>query len=394
MPRRLILFFVLPLVSLSTAALAQNANGVARTFGAVSQELQSQSVQQSPYVVDGLRLGGHVRLDSDAYRQYNCNPSGKFTGFTWCHKDKAERTGDGEVTSSNSILHAPDGTAWYINRYIEPAFFESNEVQNEIERLSAKFGSPTRILRLPLRLGLPDAVIAVWGKIELNELDASEAATVASGGSVRGLLISYLGDLQRSAKANVPVYRLDGGAGSGQGALRFLTIDASQIAAPNVETTYTPLQTALPSPPRASTLPNEVQEVRPILGERFSVAMKLDGGVYAVPALINDAITLDFVVDSGASDVSIPADVVMTLSRAGTIGPSDFVGQQTHVLADGSEVPSDVFILRSLKVGTHVVQNVKASMASPKATLLLGQSFLQQFHSWSIDNARHALVLE
>jgi hypothetical protein len=43
-----------------------------------------------------------------------------------------------------------------------------------------------------------------------------------------------------------------------------------------------------------------------------------------VPVLINDAITLDFVVDSGAADVSIPADVVSTLIRTKTIGPSDF----------------------------------------------------------------------
>jgi hypothetical protein len=56
--------------------------------------------------------------------------------------------------------------------------------------------------------------------------------------------------------------------------------------------------------------------------------------------------------------------------------------------------PSDVFIIRSLKVGNRIVHNVRASIASPKANLLLGQSFLQQFNSWSIDNARHALVLE
>ena len=38
--------------------------------------------------------------------------------------------------------------------------------------------------------------------------------------------------------------------------------------------------------------------------------MQIEGGTYVVPVLINDAITLDFVVDSGAADVSIPADVV------------------------------------------------------------------------------------
>ena len=202
---------------------------------------QSPQFQKSPapvYVVDGLPLGGHVRFDSDAYRQYQCNPSGKFSGFTWCHKEKTETTSSGEVTSSNSILHASDGTAWYVNRYIEPAFFGPNDAQNEIDRLAAKYGKPVQVLRLPPRLGPPDAVISVWGKIELEQLDATEASIVASGGTVKGLLVSYLGDLQRSAKANVPVYRLAGGAGylwaatfneSGQGVLRFLTVDASAI---------------------------------------------------------------------------------------------------------------------------------------------------------------------
>lgn len=107
MPRPLVLLCVVPLVFLSTIALAQNSNGFVRTFGGGSQVLPSESVQQSPYIVDGLRLGGHVRFDSDAYREYNCNPSEKFSEFTWCHKEKTERTENGEVTSSNSILHAP-----------------------------------------------------------------------------------------------------------------------------------------------------------------------------------------------------------------------------------------------------------------------------------------------
>jgi predicted aspartyl protease len=44
--------------------------------------------------------------------------------------------------------------------------------------------------------------------------------------------------------------------------------------------------------------------------------MEQEGGVYVVPVRLNGAITLNAVVDSGASDVSIPADVVLTLMRA------------------------------------------------------------------------------
>jgi clan AA aspartic protease (TIGR02281 family) len=124
------------------------------------------------------------------------------------------------------------------------------------------------------------------------------------------------------------------------------------------------------------------------------VQLKSDGAIFVVPVEINGAITLDFVIDSGASDVSLPADVVSTLIRTRTIQSSDFVGKQTYVLADGSEAPSAVFIIRSLKVGNHLVENVRGVIAPAQGFLLLGQSFLRNFKSWSIDNTKHVLILE
>jgi predicted aspartyl protease len=102
---------------------------------------------------------------------------------------------------------------------------------------------------------------------------------------------------------------------------------------------------------------------------------------------------LDFVVDSGAADVSIPADVVSTLMRTKTLKETDFLGEQTYVLADGSKVPSQTFVIRSLKVGNIVLENVNGSVASVHGSLLLGQSFLRRFKSWSVDNSKHALLL-
>jgi hypothetical protein len=49
------------------------------------------------------------------------------------------------------------------------------------------------------------------------------------------------------------------------------------------------------------------------------VQLKQLGGTYAVPVAVNAAITLDFMIDTGASDVSVPADVVSTLLRTGTV---------------------------------------------------------------------------
>jgi uncharacterized protein len=124
-----------------------------------------------------------------------------------------------------------------------------------------------------------------------------------------------------------------------------------------------------------------------------SVPMRIEGGTYVVPVLINDAITLDFIVDSGASDVSIPADVVMTLMRTKTLRDTDFLGEKIYVLADGSKVPSQTFVIRSLKVGNKVLENVNGSVAPVRGSLLLGQTFLSRFKSWSVDNTKHALVI-
>jgi predicted aspartyl protease len=102
---------------------------------------------------------------------------------------------------------------------------------------------------------------------------------------------------------------------------------------------------------------------------------------------------LKFTVDSGAADVTIPADVFSTLMRAGTIEDSDMLGTQTYILADGSTSNLQTFRIRSLKVGDTVLENVTGSVADTRGTLLLGQSFLRSFKSWSIDNSRHMLVL-
>lgn len=48
-----------------------------------------------------------------------------------------------------------------------------------------------------------------------------------------------------------------------------------------------------------------------------SIPLIREHGTFVVPVVINDRITLNFTIDSGASDISIPADVFSTLTRAG-----------------------------------------------------------------------------
>jgi clan AA aspartic protease (TIGR02281 family) len=130
------------------------------------------------------------------------------------------------------------------------------------------------------------------------------------------------------------------------------------------------------------------------LAGKTVVPLENANGVYVVPVVVNGALTLKFAVDTGASDVSIPADVVSNLMQAGLLSKDDLLGEQTYILADGSRRPSQTLRLRSLKLGDILIQNVKASIVPEKAPLLLGQSFFGRLKSWSLDNARHALIIE
>jgi len=123
------------------------------------------------------------------------------------------------------------------------------------------------------------------------------------------------------------------------------------------------------------------------------VPLEQQGGTFVIPVRINGAITLPFIIDSGAADVQIPADVFSTLIRANTILPGDIVGRQTYRMADGSTREEPRFFVRELRVGDHVLRNVPASVGFAAGELLLGQSFLSQFDSWTLDNRRHVLKL-
>jgi hypothetical protein len=124
-----------------------------------------------------------------------------------------------------------------------------------------------------------------------------------------------------------------------------------------------------------------------------TVPLKDESGTFVVPVVVNNQLTLNFTIDSGAADVSIPQDVVSTLVRTGTISKNDIIGTRQYQLADGSLTTSRRIRIRSLRVWTTEVRNVVASIAAPDGLLLLGQSFLSQLPSWTIDNKAHLLVM-
>jgi len=124
------------------------------------------------------------------------------------------------------------------------------------------------------------------------------------------------------------------------------------------------------------------------------IRLRMHRGILTVPVLINNTLTVPFAIDSGASDVSISSDIIDKLMASGSMSRADFLGKQTYHLADGSTVQSETFRIHVLKVGDREVRDVIGSMTNDTDSLLLGQSFLTRFRSWSIDNQRQVLSLK
>jgi uncharacterized protein len=212
------------------------------------------------YVVDGLALGNRVAFESASYREYQCRPSDQFAGFFFCQKRRPMQGPRGSYISSNTILHSADGTAVYINRYLEPAFFDGDEAKTDVEGRSKKFGRPAGIIPMPASSDIPNGMIVYWGNVVLEPLDAATITALANGNSVRvGFMVDHIGNLRRSASLGLPIYRLRGGPGyvwaaswndSGVGTLQFLTIDASRFGSDRIDTSLR--SSTDPLPPEAN----------------------------------------------------------------------------------------------------------------------------------------------
>jgi hypothetical protein len=123
------------------------------------------------------------------------------------------------------------------------------------------------------------------------------------------------------------------------------------------------------------------------------IQLQEHGGVYTLPVVVNGVITLNFILDSGASEVCIPSNILQALLHEGTITNKDFLPGKNMRLADGSLLRSSRVTIRELNIGGYRIFNVPAAITPNTGFPLLGQSFLNKIESWTLDNRTHKLTL-
>lgn len=108
-------------------------------------------------------------------------------------------------------------------------------------------------------------------------------------------------------------------------------------------------------------------------------------GTYDIPCEVN-GVRLNFILDTGASDISLSLTEAAFMLKNGYLDSSDFIGQTSYMTADGSIASGTTVNLRIIKIGSKTLYNVKATISSSiDAPILLGQSALGQLGSYTID---------
>ncbi len=125
----------------------------------------------------------------------------------------------------------------------------------------------------------------------------------------------------------------------------------------------------------------------------YEVPFTAANGVTKVDCTIN-GLPLNFVFDTGASDVTISQTEANFMFKNGYLAQKDIVGKQRYGTADGSVHVGSVFILNKINFGGLELNSVRASVvANQKAPLLLGQTVLQRLGKIEIDNERKVLKI-
>lgn len=142
--------------------------------------------------------------------------------------------------------------------------------------------------------------------------------------------------------------------------------------------------------------------------ERMGIEQKIDreeritevpisrrsGGTFNVDCEVN-GLQLSMIFDTGASDVTISKVEADFMLKNNYLGKDDIKGKKYYQVADGGISEGTVITLKEVRIGDAVLHNVDASVVkSQKAPLLLGESVLQKFGTFTVDNINSKLIIK
>lgn len=127
-----------------------------------------------------------------------------------------------------------------------------------------------------------------------------------------------------------------------------------------------------------------IQGVVSALGQ-IIIEMTPQGKVYSLQGKVN-GLELNFIFDTGASDVYLSMTEVIFMLKNGYLTKNDFTGISYSQIANGDIVENTTVVLREVEIGGIKLPNVTASIShNLDAPILLGQSAIQKLGPIQLD---------
>lgn len=127
------------------------------------------------------------------------------------------------------------------------------------------------------------------------------------------------------------------------------------------------------------------------IDKEIEIPFTKENGMYKVKCSINN-LPLYFILDTGASVVSISSVEATFMMKNDYIRPADIIGKQNYLNANGEVSEGTVINLRNVNFGGLDLNDIRASVVhNQSAPLLLGQSVLSRLGNIEIDNVRGVL---
>ena len=130
-----------------------------------------------------------------------------------------------------------------------------------------------------------------------------------------------------------------------------------------------------------------------LLFSQTIIKMEKVNGVFMMPCQVN-GLSLKFVFDTGASDVSISLTEAMFMLKNGYLMENDLLGTEYYRIANGDVAEGTKIRLRLVRIGGIELNDVEASIVhTASAPLLLGQSALKKLGKIQFDYASGTLTI-
>lgn len=123
------------------------------------------------------------------------------------------------------------------------------------------------------------------------------------------------------------------------------------------------------------------------------ICMNKENGMYIVPCTVN-GLKLNFIFDTGASDVSISEAEAIFMLKNNYLTTNDILGKQYYSDANGDISEGTKIILRKIEFNGMTLYDVEASVVyNMRAPLLLGQSAISKLGKIQIDPEKNTLTV-